>query len=173
MHGPQNRKNILHVCSENKRHDLLREICLDSQVDIEIIQEAVNNENGDGLTPLDICQDEKTVLDVMDAIYPKFAIDRVDKKGNNVLHIYAYKNFVKCLEKILFSILENRLRTVGSSQITQKFVYELFHTKNTAGENFLSLILQFPEGLLKSIALELEKWCHTKDKKDETKKKIE
>lgn len=196
--------NVLHMCAYNLRHDLFSEICLRSEIDEKIIENAVHQENAMGLTPLDCCKDEETILKVMNNI-PHFDINRMDKKGNNVLAIYGKKNFRQCVEKIIFECgSENRIKemftaknkhgnnpfmscvlknqssvlnlllgtllTMAPNEETKTLTYEILHEPNTKGETFLSLLLQFPEGMLlpQTIALELEKSCHKDDHKELT-----
>ena len=196
--------NVLHMCAYNLRHDLFADICLRSEIHEKIIEKAVHQENATGLTPLDCCKDEETVLKVMNHI-PHFDINRIDKKGNNVLAIYGKKNFRQCVEKIIFECgSENRIKemftaknkhgnnpfmscvlknqssvlnlllgtllTMAPNEETKTLTYEILHEPNTKGETFLSLLLQFPEGMLlpQTITLELEKSCHKDDHKELT-----
>ena len=83
---------------------LLTEMCFNKNIDSSTLRDALKQLNGDGLTPLQICGNENTVLKIMncDQIDVGRDIDsgHLDAKGNNVLHIYAKKNFVGCVREI-------------------------------------------------------------------------
>ena len=191
------RKNILHTCSDNGMNTLLTKICLESGMDKGIIENALNQPNADGLTPLDGCKDEQTVLKIMDAEL-KLDTNRTDVRGNNVLHMYAKKNFQICLRKIMESMPNEKrtreillhkningnnplmscifknsdgslnyllgiLLTMHPNDENQKLIKKILHEQNTKGDTLLGLILHYQQGtmLSQSIALDLEKSCHT------------
>ena len=117
-----NQKNIFHNCAENQRNDLLLIMCKDVHVKPDVLEMALNQENGDKHTPLDCCSNEDTILCIID-ILPKFDTAHKDGKGNNVIHIFGKKNFKLVIQKI-FMILSDQ----------QEIIKLLMH-KNDNGNN--------------------------------------
>lgn len=101
----RNGQNILHVCCEGKQHELLTKICLSSNLNAEIIEETINKTNLNGWTPFDVCKDEFVVSNLMEKLQ-NFDVKHIDNKNNNILHIYAKKDFTSCVRKIMLTILE-------------------------------------------------------------------
>ena len=128
----------------------------------------------------------------------KLDTNRTDVRGNNVLHMYAKKNFQICLRKIMESMPNEKrtreillhkningnnplmscifknsdgslnyllgiLLTMHPNDENQKLIKKILHEQNTKGDTLLGLILHYQQGtmLSQSIALDLEKSCHT------------
>ena len=100
IYQKRNEQNMLHACTKASQNVLFQQICFESDIDQDIVKKALNQPDSDGVTPLFICDDEETVLKIIrnDGY---INIDHVDKKGNNVMHNYAEKNFVYCVKEIL------------------------------------------------------------------------
>lgn len=174
-------QNLLHACAEGKLNFLISEICLSSEIDSAIVRTALDEPDSAGLMPLLICNDEKTVLEIME-VFPDLNIGHVDKKGNNLVHVYAKKNFVGCLKRIINSLNDRkRLAAVLSQKnlngnsppmscvfkhstdalnylLCTLFTLDdeeknmLLHEKNTKGDTLLGLLLYYQkEGSLSEI----------------------
>jgi hypothetical protein len=203
------RQNILHECAEGKLEPLLAEVCLEAKLDCRIVRAALDIPNANGLKPLQLCSHEKTILKIMD-MFPDFDIDNVDKKGNNWIHVYAKKNFVGCLKRILKSLKDehalNRMLcqknnngnnplmscvfknsndalnfllwtvfTLDDEEEDWKHMRGILHDKNTKGDALLGLLLHYQKkgSMSESIALQMEKKCHTEaESKDATMKNL-
>ena len=166
-----------------------------------LIHKILHQQNCNGLTFLGIIlEDEKSLQSVSKIISPlaKVAVDYVDLKGNNILHMFAKKNFLSCVRKIIDSMPDEKslgkmlrsannngnnplmscifknsekvltfllgyLLTKDENDGNKKLIYDILHQQNTKGETLLGLILQYQEGtqVPKTIAIELEKYCHT------------
>ena len=200
-------KNILHTCSESRMNNLFAKICLAPELDKSVIEKAVNEPNAVGLTPLECCDDEQTVLKIMDAI-SSFDTEHVDVDRNNVIHIYAKKNFQTCVRKIILqeekrvrelllhknkngnhplmscvlrssedvlNFLLGFLLTMDKNEKNKTLIKHLLHQPNTKGDTLLGVILHYQQGTLvpQTIAIELEKYCHTiPDDKPQTLKNL-
>ena len=94
------KKNILHICAECRMNDILLDICKEPWVVKEALERALCQPDGDNMTPLFRCFDEKTVLELLDYI-TIFDINQNDVLGNNALHIFGENNFVVVMKRIL------------------------------------------------------------------------
>ena len=101
--GKQKEQNLLHACAIGKKNKLFVKICLESGIDEDSITSALNSPNLDGFTPLYMCSVEGAVLQILDT-FDGLDLGHITKKGNNILHIYAKRNFVRCIKKIFKSI---------------------------------------------------------------------
>ena len=197
-----NRKqNILHACAENKLNSLLTDICFEPCIDKDVLKEALNQSDTAGMTPLHICTDEKTIIKIIEKITSigiAVCIDHVDKRQNNIIHVYAKRNFVYCIRKI-FKVVgdDDRIRFIlgqknhngnnplmscvfkNSTDALNFLLCTLFtmdydlenndlmrgilHSENSRGETLLGLILHYQQNMLlpETIALQMEKMCHT------------
>ena len=93
------KKNILHICAESRMNDLLLDICKEPWITKEELDKALNQEDGDKLSPIFRCFDENTILELINFI-TKFDIRQTDILGNNAIHIFGEKNFVSVIKRI-------------------------------------------------------------------------
>ena len=102
-HVNRRNQNILHACADGKLNRLLVNICTETQINIDSLKIALSQSDVNGMTPMHLCTDEETIIQIMEKITSRgirISIGHVDKKGNNTVHIYAKRNFVYCLRKI-------------------------------------------------------------------------
>ena len=93
-------QNILHSCAQNNLYELMEKICLKSNISEDVISRALFQPNVGGYLPLHLCRNESSVLKIMKT-FSNIDFNHLDSKGNNLLHVYAKKNFVRCLKRIM------------------------------------------------------------------------
>ena len=97
------RQNILHICMEQGLNKLFLDILRDARISNNALFLAVIQKNDKGLTPIDECTDEETVLTAM-KILPAGDLEYLDIDGNNIFHINGRKNFSQVIQRI-FTLL--------------------------------------------------------------------
>jgi hypothetical protein len=124
------KQNILHVCVENSLNYLFLKILRDPKVSKQALAIAINQRNVEGLTAIDECTHQKTVLDAMD-IFPDCDIEHLDANGNNVLHINSIKNFSYAIKRII--------QLVPEKETLKKL---LLHSNNNGNNPLMESVLK-------------------------------
>ena len=79
-------------------------------------------------------------------MFPSIEFENLDRKGNNVIHIYAKKNFVRCLKRVLKLVPdEHTAKSLMSHQNdngNNPFMSCVFKNSNDA-LNFLLCTIEF------------------------------
>ena len=103
--------NIFHMCSSNRQTETLLTICNSSKISKKCIQNSLIQENSNGRTALDLCQDENALLNILSNFdHTTHKLSSTDKEGKNLLHHLARKDFSRAMA-LLFKKLpsvENR-----------------------------------------------------------------
>ena len=103
--------NIFHMCSSNRQTETLLTICNSSKISKKCIQNSLIQENSNGRTALDLCQDENALLNILSNFdHTTHQLSSTDKEGKNLLHHLARKDFSRAMA-LLFKKLpsvENR-----------------------------------------------------------------
>ena len=119
--GAKGNNNIFHLCALYKSYRLFKEIAeviWSSDIDMSFRQKVIGalfKANPDGRLPFHLCEDEKTIMAILNKFDEKksdFKLELANdfiggktNKGNNTLSIFAKKGFQDVIEKMM-SIVE-------------------------------------------------------------------
>ena len=111
--------NIFHMCSSNAQNKLLLAICESSVVSNRCIQDGLVEENSNGRTPLDLCKDEDTLLNIFSTFdHTTHKVTWTDNEGKNILHHYARMDFDRVIGDLIKKLPSVEIRDMilqGSS----------------------------------------------------------
>ena len=109
----RNRKQetLLLLCAGKKQSELMKSVCLSSRLTKTVIEEVLAEQGPDGETPLTLCHDEEVLVGIMKLVeFENMSITKVDRKGKNLLHHLAQRDFNLAMEHIISRLKTNQLQ---------------------------------------------------------------
>ena len=128
-------ETMLLLCAGKKHNQLMKTICQSSQLTKTILHTALAEQGPDGQTPLTMCQDETVLRDILKVVdFDQIGITRVDKKGKNLFHHLAQRDFNLAMEDIISRLPTNQLQDMllkaSSSNKSNVFMSAAIHSSD-------------------------------------------
>ena len=163
----KNRKNesIFQLCASYDQNQLLLEMCTSETLTKECIMKALVEQNPDGQTTLNMCRDETVLMTILKSIdISKLEIGKLDKKGKNILHHMAQKDFSQVIKLLNEKLPDTQFKDMILQQSSSNKSNVLMTAAVFSSEKSLNMLLHIVS-LLKSFEGKetLEKILHTKN----------
>ena len=126
-------ETLLLMCAGKKHNQLMKTICMSNQMTKTALQKALAEQGPDGQTPLTKCQNEEVLVDILKSVdIEQIGITEVDKKGKNLFHHLAQKDFNLAMEHIISRLPNDQLQDMflqpSSSNKSNVFMSAAIHS---------------------------------------------